>query len=79
MCSIELIEQAARDILKKSKLIEEETCVVCYSEKPGVTFFPCGHKVFCSDCQKIGRKDKRSRKNCACCRQTIMFYKVDDK
>ena len=71
-CDFELIEQAAKDTLNKLKIIEEESCVICYSKTPIVTFFPCGHKVFCSDCQKIS-----SEKSCACCRQKIMFYTVD--
>lgn len=77
ICAIELIEQVAKDNLKKSKLIEEESCVICYSKKPNVTFFPCGHKVLCSDCQKISIED-HSEKNCACCRQKINFYKTDE-
>ena len=77
MCSIELIEQVAKDNFKNSKLIEELTCVICYSKKPSVTFFPCGHKVFCSGCQEISSKNHNGS-GCACCRQKIMFYKVDD-
>ena len=72
---IDLIEQAADDILKQSNLIEEDTCVVCHSEKPSVTFFPCGHKVFCSDCQKTSIENN-SKVGCPFCKQTIMFYTV---
>jgi len=77
ICDIKLIEQAAKDKLNKFKFLEEESCAICYSNKPSVTFFPCGHKVLCSDCQKISQEDY-SEGGCACCRQKIIFYKIDD-
>ena len=77
LCDIAFIEQAAEDYLKKTKLIEEDNCVICYSEKTSVTFFPCGHKALCSDCQKIDTQN-HSRRTCAYCRQKVKFFKVDD-
>ena len=74
-CRIDLIEQAADEIFKKLKLIEEDTCVVCYSEKPSVAFFPCRHKVFCTDCHKASIENN-SEQGCAFCRRSIMFYTV---
>merc|ERR1712071_22615 len=77
ICDIELVKKIVTDNLKKSKLIEEDNCVICYSKIPSVTFFPCGHKIFCEDCHKLGRENYRE-KGCACCRQKISFYKKDD-
>merc|ERR1712071_580313 len=34
ICDIELVKQVALNNLKKSKLIEEDHCVICYSNKP---------------------------------------------
>jgi len=76
ICEIELIEKVAKDKIAKSKFIEEDNCVICFSKKPTVTFFPCGHKVFCCDCHKISHEDHQEN-SCACCRQKIKFYKVD--
>jgi hypothetical protein len=76
ICDIQLIEQVAKNKLNKVKLTEEDNCVVCYSKKPIVTFFPCGHKVFCFDCHQISNED-HNQNDCACCRQNIKFYKVD--
>merc|ERR1712071_384863 len=77
ICDIELVKQVVMNNLKKSKLIEEDNCVICYSKIPSITFFPCGHKIFCEDCHKLGRENYRE-KGCACCRQKISFYKKDD-
>lgn len=77
LCSIEFIEQAAKDHLRKTKLIQEDNCVICYSDKTSVTFFPCGHKALCSDCQYVNTED-HSATSCAYCRQKVMFYTVDD-
>lgn len=77
LCGMELIEQAAENHLKKTKLIEEDNCVICWSEKTSVTFFPCGHKVLCFGCQEIDTQE-HGRRSCAYCRQKVMFFKVDD-
>ena len=60
---IDLIEQAADEIFKKSKLIEEDTCVVCYSEKPSDS---CSNNIMKKffDYPKSNKKsDKKSDKS----------------
>jgi len=74
----ELIKQAARSHLAMSKVIEEDHCVICYENKPSVTFFPCGHKIYCTACHEQG-KEQYSEKGCGCCRGRIRIYKFDDK
>jgi len=78
ICDIELVKQVAMNNLKQSKLIEEDHCVICYSNKPSVTLFPCGHRIFCDDCHELG-SGEYEKKGCACCRRKIcMFFKLDD-
>jgi len=74
ICDAELIEQAAKKNLKKLKVVEKESCVICCSNEPSVTFFPCGHKALCQDCHQGDQQ-----KSCACCRRKIKFFKLGDK
>jgi len=77
ICDIESVKQVAFDNLEKIKSIEEDVCVICYSNRPSVTFFPCGHKIFCDECHELG-SGEYEKKGCAYCRQKIcMFVKLD--
>lgn len=55
----------------RTEIVKEEVCILCYTDKPDVLFFPCQHQACCSDCMS-----KEPLDNCPICKQNIMMKKT---
>ena len=47
--------------------IEEEQCIICYSNKKNLRFLPCSHLIMCSACYNMLQK----KKECPVCKGNI--------
>lgn len=56
------------------QIFMEESCVICFSDRPEIIFLPCGHFCMCSGCYgvyKTGLSYCRIADMCPICRKTI--------
>ena len=50
--------------------IEEDQCILCYTNKKNITLIPCNHNIMCSACYvKLAKKNE-----CPVCRATISSF-----
>ena len=67
--TLKKVKKEKDDVSRSLEAHEDlETCTVCYVEKRGVLFLPCGHLVCCGECSErvhecpMCREDISSRK-----------------
>ncbi|GMI45296.1 hypothetical protein TrCOL_g13321 [Triparma columacea] len=68
--TLKKVKREKDDISRSLEALEDaETCTVCFVEKRGVLFLPCGHLVCCGECsEKV--------KECPMCRKVIRKRKT---
>jgi len=52
--------------------VEEEQCIMCYSNKKNLRFLPCAHLIMCSVCYNMLQK----KKECPVCKGNIQSLGV---
>jgi len=52
--------------------VEEDQCIMCYSNKKNLRFLPCAHLIMCSACYNMLHK----KKECPVCKACIELLGV---
>jgi len=64
--SVDGLELPSSIVLEKTD-VEEEQCIMCYSNKKNLRFLPCSHLIMCSACYNMLQK----KKECPVCKGCI--------
>jgi len=69
--SVARLELPASLVLEQTD-VEEEQCIMCYSNKKNLRFLPCAHLIMCSACYNMLEK----KKECPVCKGDIQSLGV---
>ena len=54
-------------------IIVEEVCCICMTNQPNILFYPCKHKILCTECSK---ENSSAVETCPICREDVLLQTI---